>query len=243
MENASKALLIAASVLIVIVIISAFVLMMSTLTDYQLQTTKQELNDQTVEFNNQYMIYAGEHITGYDMISLINKVRDYNQRSGEEGFTLMQIDIKLTDDIREDFKYVLTEDNVLITENNYDESVNPPGGTNMQSIDNIVLEPQRIEGDYGTEYARQFVSEISNIEDIVKDSSLSNTEKLKKFNDAKYWNQTVTDISKLNKIYEDARIYYEFTYFKRAFYDCKKIEYDSKTGRIIHMEFECTGMG
>lgn len=35
--------------------------------------------------------------------------------------------------------------------------------------------------------------------------------------------------------------YYEYVQFKRAKFDCSNVEYDSKTGRIIKMEFKFTG--
>ena len=68
MENASKALIMAASVLIAIVIISAFVLMMSNLTSYQQKNYDTELTAQVADFNNQFVTYARDGIRGSDMI-------------------------------------------------------------------------------------------------------------------------------------------------------------------------------
>ena len=96
MENASKALIMAASVLIAIVIISAFVLMMSNLTSYQESSYQSNLSAQIAEFNNQYTTYERTDIRGSDMISLMNKVLDYNTRyTGEENFTKMKITVKM----------------------------------------------------------------------------------------------------------------------------------------------------
>ena len=47
----------------------------------------------------------------------------------------------------------------------------------------------------------------------------------------------------LADVKEDALYYYEYVQFKRARFDCIGTENDRNTGRIINMEFECTGMG
>ena len=60
MENATKALLIAAGVLIALVIVGAFMLMMSNLTDYQEKSYQSKADAQTTEFNNQYDTYIVE---------------------------------------------------------------------------------------------------------------------------------------------------------------------------------------
>ena len=76
MENASKALLMAAGVLIALVIVGAFMLMMSSLTDYQEKSYQSKADAQTTEFNNQYTGYIRDDIRGSDMFSLMNKVLD-----------------------------------------------------------------------------------------------------------------------------------------------------------------------
>ena len=42
---------------------------------------------------------------------------------------------------------------------------------------------------------------------------------------------------------EDAKLYYEYVQFKRAYFNCTGTEYDDNTGRLINMEFVCTGIG
>ena len=135
MENASKALIMAASVLIGIVIISAFILMMSNLTSYQESSYSSTLSSQIAEFNNQFTTYARNNIRGSDMISLMNKVVDYNTRyTGTEGYTKMQVTINMngyTDDL------VFKGTNKLVTRNEY----------NQDNIDEIVGKPSSVTGD------------------------------------------------------------------------------------------------
>lgn len=42
---------------------------------------------------------------------------------------------------------------------------------------------------------------------------------------------------------EDAKLYYEYVQFKRTYFNCTGTEYDDNTGRLINMEFVCTGIG
>ena len=220
--------------------------MMSTLTDYQNQATTQEENEQTVEFNNQYMIYSGKHISGFDIASLCNKVIDYNDRKNADGYTKMEIKITFTQDNLDDFKYDTTLDNQLINQTEY--HADGDGTNGRYGIKDSIMEPvEDIENRYGTEYARRLASEISNIDSLIKDYDAgrkTQSEVTKEFNDVKYLkDRQITNIGELRTIYSDAQKYYEFMYFKRSYYDCNKIEYDSRTGRIINMEFSCTGMG
>lgn len=50
-----------------------------------------------------------------------------------------------------------------------------------------------------------------------------------------------TALTAINSKKNDVYTYYEYVQFKRAKFDCGKIEYDQKTGRVIKMEFKFTG--
>ena len=245
MENASKALIMAASILIGIVIISAFILMMSNLTNYQEKSYQSNLSDQITEFNNQFTTYARDGIRGSDMISLMNRVVDYNTRyTGTEGYTEMQVTINMNgynDDL------VFEGTNQLVTRNEY----------NQDNIDEIVGKPSSVTGDitdgairaieqnYEQKYCNQLVAEISNIASIVQNTHLSSSEKEEAFNSEGFLPKPVSSYTGgLNQIYKDAKTYYEYVQFKRTYFNCVGTpEYDSNTGRIIKLEFECTGVG
>ena len=122
MENASRALIMAASVLIGIVIISAFILMMSNLTSYQESSYSSTLSSQIAEFNNQFTTYARDNIRGSDMISLMNKVVDYNTRyTGTEGYTAMGITINMKG---HNEKLAFDHTNRLVTLDEYNQTNN-----------------------------------------------------------------------------------------------------------------------
>ena len=246
MENASKALIMAASVLIALVIIGAFMLMMSNLTDYQDKSYQSTADAQTTEFNNQYVTYARDNVRGSDMISLMNKVVDYNSRKTVEGYTEMQVTITISSDIRKNLTYDGT--NRLVTSNTYTEDTidkivgQPTSVTNSISGGKI----RDIEDKYQQKYANQLSSEIANIETILKDKTLNTTKKQNEAFDEEQWlPKTAESYGGVSKIYQDALVYYEYVQFKRTEFKCitNKTQYDTKTGRIIKMEFECTGIG
>lgn len=85
MENASKALIIAGSVLIALLIIGALMLMFNNLTRYQNVGTENEKEAQVVEFNNQYETYNRKNVRGSDIYSIFNRVIDYNKRKSTQG--------------------------------------------------------------------------------------------------------------------------------------------------------------
>lgn len=247
MENASKALLMAGGVLIGLIIIGAFVLMMSTLTDYQDKSDQKVADKQVVEFNNQFTTYDRTNLRGNDMVSLMNRVVDYNKNNTSQGFTEMKITINMNGQ-RTNLKYGST--NIFIMQDEYNED----------NISNIVGTPnsndgvREIENKYGQKYISGLTSDISEVEAIYNGTgnyqNMLAPDRLVIFNDMKYVNYEVkkvkssnTDKYSIQGIFYDAQRYYEYVQFKRAKFDCIDRKYDSNTGRIIEMSFNCTGIG
>lgn len=86
MENASKALLIAGGILTALLIISALVLMFNQIGAYGKSQEEMKRNSQLAEFNKEFEKYLDDKgITGADVISLINKVVDYNIKARNGG--------------------------------------------------------------------------------------------------------------------------------------------------------------
>lgn len=85
MENASKALLMAAGVLIVILIVSVFMFFINQVSDYQ-KTNEDAIKDsQLSTFNEQFAQYARKDLKGVDIISVVNKVVNFNQKNSGAG--------------------------------------------------------------------------------------------------------------------------------------------------------------
>lgn len=95
MENASKALIIAGSILVSMIIISLLVLFFNNLRDNMAAQQKEEDIMQAAEFNKQFDSYERD-VYGSELLSLANKVYDYNTReSDEKGYSEVTVTIKL----------------------------------------------------------------------------------------------------------------------------------------------------
>lgn len=81
MENASKALIIAGSILIAIMILSLIVYM-STTTSRMMQAQDEKKAEQEIfEFNKEYEAYNKELMYGTDIITVMKKAMEYNRNS------------------------------------------------------------------------------------------------------------------------------------------------------------------
>lgn len=79
MENASKALLMAAGVLIGVLILSLAVYLFVSFGTTSSELHKQQDNDRTNQFNSQFISYEGkEGVTIYDVISVANLATENN---------------------------------------------------------------------------------------------------------------------------------------------------------------------
>ena len=85
MENASKALAMAGGVLISLLVIGALLLMFNNLSDYQKVGEQDEREAQMIEFNNQFITYLRDKVRGNEILSLMNRVVDYNTRKVENS--------------------------------------------------------------------------------------------------------------------------------------------------------------
>ena len=98
MENASKALLMAGGILIAMLIIGALVLMFNQVGTYGKAQEASKKNSQIADFNKDFERYLDDKgITGTDVISIINKVIDYNNKAKSGGVEKsVNYDVKLS---------------------------------------------------------------------------------------------------------------------------------------------------
>lgn len=85
MENASKALIIAAEVLIGLMIISVGVYLFNMFGEYSRSTNKAIEDTQISQFNNQFLKYEGKDCTIHDIASIINLAKKNNQEYALEA--------------------------------------------------------------------------------------------------------------------------------------------------------------
>lgn len=82
MENATNALLMGAVILISVVILSIAVYLFTYFADYARGVEGDVKANQISQFNSQFLSYQGKELTIYDVITLANMAKDYNQKNG-----------------------------------------------------------------------------------------------------------------------------------------------------------------
>ncbi len=225
MENASKALIMAGSVLIALMIIGLLVFMFSNLSNYQSSDTENKRESQVIEFNNQFETYARKDIRGSDMISLLNRVVDYNQRktgaTSQEQYQVMNIKVMGIQKTTSTILYADADKNLWFAGSEITQDT-------IQGVNKKVKD---LEEKYQSKYITNLAKNISQVVDG------ADAQKVQKF-----LPKLIDTYGGLEKVQNDTKIYYQYSQFKRLYFDCdtNKTQYDSKTGRIIYMEFKCT---
>ena len=72
----------AAAVLIGVIILSIAVYLFTYFADYARGVENDVRTNQIAQFNSQFLSYQGKELTIYDVITLANMAKDYNQENG-----------------------------------------------------------------------------------------------------------------------------------------------------------------
>lgn len=250
MENASKALIMAGSVLIALMILGALLLMFNNLNNYQNTESQNTREAQVVEFNNQYETYNRNNVRGSDLCSLLNRVADYNRRKSTEGtgkndegqylaYEPMTIEFDFSgkrDQLKVGGNYN------LITQEKYSQS-----NTENQFEKYISSKISTIEKNYGTDVIQKLATSVSKIYVDENASYKTKMNAVLAYNSIKGKKLSIEkgsinqSIKEINKSKNDVYTYYEYMQFKRAYFNCESVEYSKKTGRITKMYFKFNG--
>lgn len=248
MENASKALLMAGGMLLAILILTLLIYAWNLFSDYQSSDDKLANIDNTAKFNQQFTNYDRDDVQGYELISLVNQVVDYNQRKSTEGQNdekYNPITVKI-DLINENNRKQFAKDstNRLISSTTYIQS----NAINTFKI--LIDTANSIEDEFGGNDCANRIAK--NYDSIFLSDSQVEQERKKGYNDIQIWEnarkkynslttKTVSTKEELLSKRELALKYYEYMQFKRGVFKCTKLEYDNVTGRVSKIEFEFTG--
>ena len=229
MENATKALLMAAGVLIGIMVLAALLLMVNNINNYRKTETQNTREAQIQEFNNQYATYDRNDVRGSDIISLANKVADYNQREVESnGYQPMELTIDLNKSQSKNKIPYKNGEWKLFTQSTYTESNNETQFQN--NVMNNAGGVKKIEKTYAQ--IKKLTENISNIESLNQNDEIP--QKLTELGVTK---------SNINNIKDAVIKYYEYTQFNKSYFDCVGREYDKNTGRILKLNFKYVRTG
>lgn len=101
MENASKALLMAGSVILSLIIISSVVIMYNNLRTSQAEVDNvKDVQDITKE-NEKFLAFEKSFMYGSELLSLANLIEDYNERNTDTGKTQMVAYVQFVEEIKD----------------------------------------------------------------------------------------------------------------------------------------------
>ena len=96
MENMTKALEIAASVLIGVLILSLLVFGYNQIREQKNIEQKNERASQLSKFNINFESYAKDTVYGSEILSLANEVINYNERKAVDGYQEIELEVKIS---------------------------------------------------------------------------------------------------------------------------------------------------
>lgn len=96
MENMTKALEIAASVLIGVLILSLLVFGYNQIREKKNIEQKNERASQLSKFNINFESYAKDTVYGSEILSLANEVINYNERKAVDGYQEIELEVKIS---------------------------------------------------------------------------------------------------------------------------------------------------
>lgn len=121
MENISKALLIAAGMLIVMMLLTLVIIGYNKISFYYELQHESIIVEQLDKFNKQFQNYSGKVIRGNELISLMNKIIDYNaSQSYQEGIEYKPIKVKIHigSEHIDEFRYKIDGDRLGVSNDN-----------------------------------------------------------------------------------------------------------------------------
>ena len=249
MENVTKALLIAAGILFAVLILSLLAMFGGQLSGYYAEQHNSKIIEQDAKFNAQFENYNGQTIRGNEIISIMNKVVNYNTSIADmEKYdkVILSIDLKgYQNRANGNFKY--SDSDTSIFQGKMSANILKNTATSDVNIRDVA----NISADLINELASAGISNISDaqlqalsadIQNIAIDSnaaqSLQITRNQKLQNILGKNKANSLNVSQMNTLVNVTKKYYQYTQFKRAMFKCTGVQHNtSQNGRVIGMTF------
>lgn len=268
MENSTKAIIIAGGMFILIMVITLLVVFGRSLSSYMQGQHDKEIVKQVTEFNNKFANYQGTELRGNELISVLNRVIDYNAlEAGEYGYDPVLVEIDLVDRNALDsvIKFNSTDENFLFKKNVRKIKNSKDSDDELKTISQkgttILSKYSQDDANYIPKLTdtklQKLSAEISNIVQEQDNSSwldgydgdriaVYNRTRAKKLTSILGYEVSAEGKIKVDGIEKDiipavknaTCEYYQYTQFKRIMFKCTSIEYSQDTGRINKMSFE-----
>lgn len=249
MENVTKALLIAAGILFAVLILSLLAMFGGQLSGYYAEQHNSKIIEQDAKFNAQFENYNGQTIRGNELISIMNKVVNYNTSIADmEKYdkVILSIDLKgYQNKANDSFKY--SDSDTSIFQGKMSANILKNTATSDVNIRDVA----NISADLINELSSVGISNISDaqlqalsadIQNIAIDSnaaqSLQITRNQKLQNILGKNKANSLNVSQMNTLIAVTKKYYQYTQFKRAMFKCTGVQHNtSQNGRVNGMTF------
>ncbi len=224
MENASKALIMAGSVLLAILIIGSLVFMFNTLSNLKNTEASAEDVEQLAKYNRQIETFNREGLYGSEILSLANLIEDYNIRQSDlKGYTAITLEVYTTGIAGADKNTIMQAQ--YTGENGYLQLIQ-----DFNKLKNDI-DTSKAEVLYGQTVEKLAGMRTEEVVDALRNYGVRETQI-----DTIITNEI--DPKTLNYTVKKS----EMTEFKNKKFRTPEIEYDQYTGRIIKMVFRQIGL-
>ena len=250
MENVTKALIMAAGILVFVMLLSLIMIFWRSLSGYYAEQHNTQVIEQDTKFNAQFDNYSGETIRGNELISVINKIVSYNTSIADmEKYDkiFLSVDFKgYQRKANDNFKY--SDSDPSIFQGKMSGNFLRNTSTSDQNIRDIASIPT----DLINQLSNAGISNITDtqlqalsadIQNIAIDSNASQsllitrTQKLQNILGKNKANSL--NVSQMNTLIAITKKYYQYTQLKRAMFKCTEVQHNSKeNGRVNGMKFE-----
>lgn len=250
MENVTKALIMAAGILVFVMLLSLIMIFWRSLSGYYAEQHNTQVIEQDTKFNAQFDNYSGETIRGNELISVINKIVSYNTSIADmEKYDkiILSVDFKgYQRKANDNFKY--SDSDPSIFQGKMSGNFLRNTSTSDQNIRDIASIPT----DLINQLSNAGISNITDtqlqalsadIQNIAIDSNASQsllitrTQKLQNILGKNKANSL--NVSQMNTLIAITKKYYQYTQLKRAMFKCTEVQHNSKeNGRVNGMKFE-----
>ena len=255
MENASKALLIAGGIFLAMLVLGLIFFARTRISDFYNKKDEFAQIEDIAKFNLEFTNYEKRDVYGYELISLANKVADYNMRfSNSEGaqndqkYNSITMRIYLNGNA-DKFRFSASKNAHTFFEPYNNKAIEQSVVNN--GIEKIIKDALGIEDVYKgvnttTKLAKSINSLILTQEQLNYNKTSRNidenaSKKIAAENYKSITNENLdydTMVSKLTASGSDIMKYYEYYQFKKAKFKCSKISFDSVTDRVNEINFE-----
>ena len=175
MENASKALLIAGGVLVSILVITVFIYMITKISEFRRSNEDLARIENVSEFNKRFTNYQRDDVQGYELLSLIHNVIDYNEQYStdstinKDSYNPISLTICLKTADNQDLRKNLTYDNNnrLFTLDTYKDEIKADNRNTSNSfqysIEKKIEDAKNTLGIQGDDIASKLAKNINSI--------------------------------------------------------------------------------